>query len=49
MTFYDFHEWIEASETANTVWSDFGQWWDGDAAPSGTTLLPLNNHYMMSG
>jgi len=33
---YNFHNWIEASETGSTVTSNFGWWWDGDAAASAT-------------
>ncbi len=31
-TQYPFHQWIEASETSDTVLAVFGPWWDGDAA-----------------
>jgi hypothetical protein len=38
-TIYVFHPWIEATETADTVVSVFGQWWDGDVVSGPTYTL----------
>lgn len=39
-TLYLFHQFIEATETADTVLSLFGQWWDGDASGLQPDILP---------
>lgn len=37
---FPFGQWIEASETADTVVSVFGQWWDGDTTPPPSGFKP---------